>query len=104
MEIKIYRHTIHQAYMAAEKGMHYSLSLWSSGSKHYVGEDDGGKLYMLPDGYVVGKDIDESPQVYDKNGGMCEIVESHGGPALAPERNAEIIDLKGVDDDQSSRA
>lgn len=68
--VKLYRINIWQAEIdIREVGEHVSLYPFDGYGSH--GEDDGGKDYILPDGYFIGKDCFDIKHIYNKNDYQC---------------------------------
>jgi hypothetical protein len=61
--VRIYTQTVYAAYLASETGDHFALTPWDKNTPTYQGEDDGGKSYILPEGYTLGRDMDGSPHI-----------------------------------------
>ena len=56
------------------QGEYPSLSPWGANTIHYDGWDDGGKEYILPDGYEVTNDMVGSPQIWGPDDRVWELV------------------------------
>ena len=81
--VKLYKVTCTKGYMASlECGTGYSLTPWGENTVDYEGYDDGGKDYILPDGYSVGQDQFDVPHIYDENDNYCQFVSVNGNPAI----------------------
>lgn len=79
--VRLYKITCHQGMSIHEEGYWYSLLPWSGDNRDYQGEDDGGKYYALPSGYVV-EETSEGLVIYHDSD-LCQIVEhSSGKPQL----------------------
>lgn len=83
--VMIYKVTCTKAYFASQEiGEGFSLTPFGQNTPHYEGYDDGGKLYVLPDGYEVSEFANQ-PGIGIFHGDMhCQIVmHSCGRPQLA---------------------
>ena len=79
----IYTITVTKAHEATEEGVLYSLNPWSNNNLFYEGYDDGGKVFALPEGIVVGSDPSGGRILYDKNSGRSvELCALNGSPVL----------------------
>lgn len=81
--VTIYKIDVDEAFAAYECGTYFSLSPWGEDTVYYKGDDDGGRRYLLPDGYHVAKTAIGNKAVYDAAGNHHEIlVHSSGLPQL----------------------
>lgn len=71
--VTIYQVSVTSGYMASECGTRYSLTPWGSDTEYYTGRDDGGREYVLPDGYTVAKTRLGDEAIYDMEDNECEI-------------------------------
>ena len=97
-EIKIYKITCTRAVMMDEQGEGYSLYPWGDDTCSYEGYDDGGKMYVLPDGYEVGRSQYGEKCIYNARGSYCPLTKQYNSPAIVDadlNRNGTII-LKKV--------
>jgi len=81
--VKLYKGTVTKAYMASmELGSGFDLVPWGGNTREYEGYDDGGRDYILPDGYDVAKTIHGKTAIFHGDT-YCEI-ETHscGRPQL----------------------
>jgi len=82
-KVKIYKVTCTKAYMASlELGTRYSLEPWGKDTAYYEGIDDGGKDYLLPDGFCPERSKDGTIAIYKENE-YCPLVTTQQGPAIA---------------------
>lgn len=90
--VKLYKITITKAYMMSEQGTGYSLTPWSGNNVDYEGYDDGGRDYLLPEGYKVGETVDGTIAIFDANDQYCSIsAKNNGNPTLVTGSGAEPI-------------
>lgn len=80
--VKLYKINQTKAYQMSEQGEGYSLEPYFSGSNHYEGYDDGGKDYILPEGYEVGESTMDELQIYSDKGEYCQIIKKFNSPCL----------------------
>lgn len=74
--VKLYKITCTKAFVAsAELGSGFSLTPWGNDTEYYEGYDDGGKDYILPDGYEVAKSNGGTMEIY--KGDVCCSIKSH---------------------------
>jgi hypothetical protein len=71
--VKIYTVTVYSAYLMSEQGTTVGLSPWGLSSGYYHGEDDGGRDYLLPEGYTVERDTGHVPHIYNGRGAACSL-------------------------------
>lgn len=94
LTVKLYKTTITQGYMMGECGDCFAFSRWQDGAG-YVGYDDGGKLYRLPDGYRIEPSSTwESlgDTIVDDRGNPCEVfVHSSGRPQIVSARGMPVM-------------
>jgi hypothetical protein len=69
--VTIYKIAVLEAYMMSEQGTCFSLRPWGQNTDYYKGDDDGGREYVLPDGYELAETVDGIPAIFP--------VESHPG-------------------------
>ena len=69
-KIKIYKITCTRAVMMDEQGEGYSLYPWGDDTCSYEGYDDGGKMYVLPDGYEVVRSQYGEKCIYNARGSL----------------------------------
>jgi hypothetical protein len=82
-KVTIYRIVCTRAYQMAEQGSGYSLRPWGENTPCYEGSDDGGREYLLPDGYTVAMSNGGTEEIYGPDGLHCAIVpHSSGLPQL----------------------
>jgi hypothetical protein len=97
--VKIYKVTITKGYMMREQGEGFSLNPWNGNNVDYEGFDDGGKEYILPEGYEIATGNDEQQHIYDANGNYCELVKYNNCPAIITDSQYPLI-LKEEKDDR----
>ena len=86
--VTIYKVDCTRAYMMSEQGTGYSLEPWGSNTDYYEGDDDGGREYVLPDGYKVAPNTIGEPCIWDAAGRHCIIMmHSSGLPQLVSGQN-----------------
>lgn len=49
--------------------------------------------YDLPDGYTIGKLIDDTPAIFAPDGRHCEIAHHCGGPCLVTSKNITPLEV-----------
>jgi len=92
-KVKIYKVNCSKAFMASlELGTRYSLEPWGKNTPYYEGEDDGGREYLLPEGFEVTNQKDNGPLAIYHEGEYCPLVTTPQGPAIAV--GFETINLK----------
>lgn len=79
---KIYRVTCTGAFQMAENGSRFSLMPWGKNTTFYEGFDDGGRDYLLPDGYRLDLVGFESPVICRGDEPCAIFVHSSGRPQL----------------------
>lgn len=92
--VTIYAVTTTQCQIASvEAGTRWSLRPWGNNTREYAGYDDGGRVYLLPEGYQV-EQVDHEPMIVGPRG-VCSIVtHSSGRPQLvASGREMPVLDL-----------
>ena len=80
--VTLYKITQTIAFQMSEQGEGYSLEPYSSNSTYYEGEDDGGKDYILPEGYTVAEAMMGETQIYNSKGEHCQIIKKFNSPCL----------------------
>ena len=80
--VKIFQITCTKAQMIGETGTAFSLGPWGSNTPYYEGYDDGGKEYILPDGYHLAHNRLGEPTIYDAQDRDASLVPSQKGPRL----------------------
>ena len=71
--VKIYEVNCYEAPLIDETGRYFSLQPFGKQTRDFKGEDDGGKEYVLPDGFHVDKCVDGTPSIIDENGNCHQI-------------------------------
>lgn len=85
--VTIYKIRCFAALDPEQEGESCSLLPWDDSSPDCRGEDDGGREYVLPEGYKQGRTEEGFPVVFGKEGGACELVLHNGCPLLVdPEK------------------
>ena len=80
--VKLYRVTTTKIHQISEQGVSYSLYPWSGNNRDYEGSDDGGKDFVLPDGFQVSDSTTGERQIYDAKGEPCGITNKSNYPCL----------------------
>jgi hypothetical protein len=78
----LYKITCTKAYIAFDElGERYDIRPWSGNTEYYEGHDDGGKLYVLPQGLkiTIGETYNGTPALFDKNNNIVPIVTDETG-------------------------
>jgi hypothetical protein len=84
--VKLYKINQTKAYRMDEQGEGFSLTPYSSNSPEYDGYDDGGKEYILPDDYKVGKTTDGGIAIFDNDDAYCVLSSKYGHPLLVSDK------------------
>jgi len=97
--VTIYKVECTKAYQMNEQGTGYSLTPWGNNTDHYEGDDDGGRLYTLPEGYTVAQCNSDTNELYDEQGKHCSIVmHSSGLPEVVSTTRRKVLNLNlGLD-------
>ena len=69
----IFQVTCHQGYSIHDQGSGPSLESWGCDTNYFRGDDDGGELYALPDGYHVAEMQYGGLGLYDRRGSYCNL-------------------------------
>lgn len=85
--VKIYLVTCAKAYSMSEQGSGFSLHPWGSNTDYYEGYDDGGKEYILPEGFRVGMSVGEGLQIYREQECCSLVTHSSGRPQIVTLRH-----------------
>lgn len=80
--VKLYQVTTTNAHQVSDQGVSYSLYPWSGDNRDYSGSDDGGKDYILPDGFEVLDSTTGERQIHDAKGESCGITNKSNRPCL----------------------
>ena len=80
--VKLYQVTTTKTHQTSEKEVSYSLYPWIGNNRDYEGTDDGGKDYVLPDGFEVSDTTTGERQIFDAKGEYCGITNKHNSPCL----------------------
>lgn len=95
MTIKIYKCEMWDGPCLCNHSMYASLSPWQGDSFECCGQDNGGRLYALPDKIKIGKGEDGQYHFYDDKDGYCElVVENNGDISLIGGFNVGTVILK----------
>lgn len=89
--VTLYKVTCTKGYQMSEQGENFSLSPWSNNTSYYEGYDDGGKEYILPEGYEVDEGNDEQLHIYDSNGSYCVLSKKFNSPCILSNNGEEIM-------------
>ena len=82
--VTLYKVVCLKGYQMAEQGEGFSLEPWGEDTEYYEGEDDGGKEYLLPDGYTLSETKYGERAIFDSDMSYCHIlVHSCGRPQLS---------------------
>ena len=92
--VRIYKVTLLNARQMSECGTWYSLNPWGGDVGEYVGCDDGGCDYTLPDGFELARDYIGLPMIFSPDGEGCNIERFGNHPVL--ETGKGIWHLKKV--------
>jgi len=88
--VKLYKTNQTKAYRMDEQGEGFSLTPYSSNSPYYEGYDDGGKDYILPDGYSIGTLAGDEPAIFDDNNNYCILSIKYNSPILLSDKSAML--------------
>lgn len=81
--VKIYKGTVTKAHMASmELGSGFGLTPWGEDTPEYEGYDDGGRDYILPDGYEIAKTKYGEIAIYHGENYCDILINSSGRPQL----------------------
>ena len=87
----VYQITCDRAYAMYEQGTGYSLAPWGENTEYYEGDDDGGTVYILPDGYQVGTTSGGYELVvWDDKGSGCTITGSKSPHLQSSNRSVKL--------------
>ncbi len=90
----IYKHFISEAHQVSEKGVGYSMRPWGDDTAYYKGSDDGGRQYLLPAGYSVGRTQDGARAIFDAQDRYIDLGMSDNGlPTVVDYDTAAEIEL-----------
>lgn len=87
--VKLYKITRTKTYMMSEQGESISLYPAGESTSEYESYDDGGKDYILPDGYELGENTDGVKMIFDRLNKGCEIV-------LEDDDSVSLVSLAGA--------
>ena len=94
--VTIYTITCYSAENPDEEGTSCSLYPWDGRIPGRSGQDDGGREYVLPDGYTLGAEEDNlAPTVLGKQG-PCALLLHDGRPLLIDEQKRRAFLLEPV--------
>lgn len=80
--VKIYKIYCNKSFGMLKRDTWYCLEPWSGNTSDYDGSDDGGKDYIIPDGFTVSKGNDNMLHFYDSNNNYCKLTTEFGKPAI----------------------
>ena len=80
--VKIYKIYIEQSYEISTDRSAYSLSPWGENTAYYKGDDDGGRDYILPDGYEVALNANDDLTIFNAKAKGCDLIKYNGKPAI----------------------
>lgn len=98
--ITLYKINCYQASDEKWQGIFYSLLPWNEDPERSF-DDDGGREYVLPDGYLL--DSEEGNPMIVSADGRCEIQEYNGQPVLVDPVKKQAILLERVKKIQNRR-
>lgn len=90
--VKIYKITATQAQAMYETGEGYSLEPWKGDNRIDSGWDDGGRDYVLPDGYSVGADA-VGPIILNDRGDFVPMYTVRNAPHIVHEEQPYKLQL-----------
>ena len=94
--VTIYTITCYSAENPEEEGTSCSLLPWDGRIPGRSGQDDGGREYVLPDGYSLGAEEDDlTPAVLGQQG-PCALLLHDGRPLLIDEQKRRAFLLESV--------
>lgn len=98
--VTIYHTTCYKGYSVYDQGSAFSLKPRGKDTTSYKGYDDGGKEYILPEGYEITKNIHDERMIFGPDGKGCELMDCDGLPCVfAPGfDNREYVVFKPADD------
>jgi len=89
--VRLYKTTCTKAYQISEQGVGFSLSPFGKNTDVIEGFDDGGKLYVLPDGVDVCEMSVPGDIGFFGGDTHLELISKFGRPALVNADGTEII-------------
>jgi len=90
-QVRIYKIICTETNESRKQRDYYSLQPWEGSPEKTDCFDDGGKEYILPDGYRVARDTDNAAHIYHDDS-PCELsIHSSGRPQLKGEHDEGII-------------
>lgn len=81
--VKIYKVKCVRSPFIHEQGTWLDLYPWRGDDTEYIGYDDGGTDYILPEGYDVRLNNTDMKMIYNSDSMPCAIINHYGSPALA---------------------
>lgn len=90
-KVKIYKATCTRGYRMDEQGEGYSLYPWGEDTRYYEGYDDGGQMYILPDGYRVGESVHGELCIYNSKDSYCPLIKQYNSPAIVDGNGAIML-------------
>ena len=93
-KVKIYKRKCVKSVLMSDQGEAYSLEPWGDDTMMIQGYDDGGKDYLLPDGYKLSKTQYGELAIYH-SGVYCDIImhKASGWPQLVSNDTYEMLVL-----------
>lgn len=72
-KVVIYKIDVEKSISMGDQGITYSLEPWGQNTDRIEGSDNGGREYVLPEGFSVAVNSFDRAQIYDRNDRPCEI-------------------------------
>ena len=80
--IKLYRCYQYEAIRIDQTGEYFSLTPYGNNTLYFKGYDDGGKEYILPEGYSIGETYYGDTAIFDKDNYYVHLCVKDDSPAL----------------------
>ncbi|HCW80850.1 MAG TPA: hypothetical protein DG942_07095 [Ruminococcaceae bacterium] len=80
--VTVYKIKCYAALEPSKEGDSCSLLPWDDSDPGVRGEDDGGREYVLPEGYTQGSSESGSPAIFGESGNRCDLLLHNGCPLL----------------------
>lgn len=80
--VTVYKLKCYAALSPSQEGESCSLLPWDDSDPGMRGEDDGGREYVLPEGYTQSTSKDYVPEIFGPEGNRCELVLHNDCPLL----------------------
>lgn len=101
-KIRIFKIECTRAYMMSELGTGLSLYPWGKNTESYEGDDDGGTVYELPEGYTVSVTGAGDLGIFDPHDCYCHLWQRGQKIALTSDcshiSNGKLVYLAESDD------